>query len=190
MKGQLWVLYHWNTQYLGCTKMPKQRRLQGSCSWMCTAVSDKNLYHQNKTYDTSAERAAARICSLEAHPCGKMFHWKILLVLSVLIRKRFELHSPYRYRKNNAPPTKSTNATVFLHSLKVYCKPCLQSQSLIFLEIPAFVWFIHHFLFMAQCFPYWLLNVVLYCLPDNPDETAMFNLNYSSPILGGILCML
>lgn len=62
--------------------------------------------------------------------------------------------------------------------------------SLIFLEIPAFVWVIHHVLFMAQCFSYWLLNVVLYCLQDDPDETAMFNLNYSSPILGGILCML
>lgn len=38
-------------------------------------------------------------------------------------------------------------------------------------------------------FSYYVLNVVLYCLRDNPDETAMFNLNQSSPILGGNMCM-
>lgn len=90
--------------------------------------------------------------------------WKNLrkIVIGVSNRKRLGFNSLYQSRKTNAPPTKGTNSTVFLHSLKkkVYLKPYLQSQCLIFSwGFPAFVRSIHQLLFMAQWFPidYWML---------------------------------
>lgn len=136
--------------------MPKQEKLRGPCSWICTAVLDINLYNQSRIYEASAEKAT-RTWFIEAHPCGKMFLWKI--VLGVLNRKRLRFNSLYQSRKTNAPPTKGTNATVFLILKRCILSHVCNPSVWYFLRFPAFVCSIHQLLFMAQCFPIdcWML---------------------------------
>lgn len=86
---------------------------------------------------------------------------------------------PVLIQETDAPPTNGTNAPVVLHSWKVYLKPPFHYFWKFCMIYTPLVYLWHSV----------LLNVVLYCLRDNPDQTAMFHLNYFSHIGRCYVCV-